>query len=197
MRLNGADPWPPDLGSIEMAVPAATAARSGGAAQNAAPADPFGEDASDAGPDQLPDQGRADVAAQGDLPDGKGEAVADQGHAHRHDPACRHPAQNAADEEHRQIGGQGRREQAQSQDGSGDLDHHDLAEGISCRSEKRLAQAEGQREGGGQQRDNADRGGEVGRDGCDERVEEAGRKGTREPAQGEDEEEHGGLRPTR
>jgi hypothetical protein len=145
----------------------------------------------------LPDQGRADVAAQGDLPDGKGEAVADQGHAHRHDPAGRHTAQNATDKEHGQVGGQSGGEQAQGQDRSGGLDHHDLAEGISCWSEKGLAQAKGQREGGGQKRDNADRGGEICRDGCDERVEETGRKSTREPAQGEDEEEHGGLRPTR
>ena len=97
----------------------------------------------------MPDQGRADVAAQGDLPDGKGEAVADQGHAHWHDPACRDATLDTADEEHGQIRGQGRREQAHSQDGNGHLDHHDLAKGIPRRSEKWLAQAEGQREGRG------------------------------------------------
>jgi hypothetical protein len=63
----------------------------------------------------------------------------------------RDPAQNATDEQHRQIGGRGRREQARGHDGNGHLDHHDLAEDISCRTEERLAQAKRQRNGGGQQ----------------------------------------------
>ena len=69
----------------------------------------------------------ASEALGGDLPVGKWKAVTDQGHAHRHNLASRHAAQNTAEEEHVHIGGESGREQAQGQDGHGDLDHHDLA----------------------------------------------------------------------
>jgi hypothetical protein len=111
VRLNGADPRT-RLGQHQKGRHGGHEGQGGRAAQNAAPADPFGDHAPGARSHQLPDQGGSHVAAQGDLSDGTGEAVADRRHAHRHDPTCRGPAENATDEEHSEIGSQGGREQA-------------------------------------------------------------------------------------
>ena len=62
-----------DLGSITSGRHAATTVKQRSTAQNAAPADPLGEHAADASSDQLPDQRRSDVAAQGDLSDRQGK----------------------------------------------------------------------------------------------------------------------------
>src|SRR4051812_18834363 len=84
----------------------------------------------------------SDVAAHCDLPDSQREPVADERHTHWHDPASCHSTQDTADEEHRQVGSEGRRNKTKRQDGGCHLNQYGLSDCITRRSEKRLAETE-------------------------------------------------------
>jgi hypothetical protein len=140
----------PVVGSIDIAATAATAANP--AAQPSPPADKLRDDASRADPRP---RGGSDVTAHRHLPNRKGEAVADQGHTHRHDSASGYAAEDAANEQQREIGCESRGKQADGQYCCGDLDDQSLPEGIAHRAEERLAESERQRERRCEKGDNA------------------------------------------